>query len=148
MSGPKNDPAALFQTFLTDWERTINSAANKAMGGPEFGAFMQQASSFGLKAREATSGAVNKYLETMNLPSRDELAAIGERIGHLEQQSALINAKLDLIAQTLIAIGQAQAGAAPQGAVAENAPSGPPRTRKPPAKDAAREAKTDPQAGA
>jgi hypothetical protein len=77
----------------------------------------------------------------MNLPSRDELAAIGERIGHLEQQSALINAKLDLIAQTLIAIGQAQAGGLQDGPV-EPAPSGSARSRKL-SKDAA---KADPQA--
>lgn len=121
MADRPKDPAAMFQSLLTDWERTFNSTANSAMGTEHFGKLLKGAAGVGLKAREVATDASRKYLATMNLPSRDELAAIGERVALIERQIGLLHAKLDLIAARL-------------GAPLAEAPAPvarPPRTRRP-----------------
>ncbi len=114
------DPAAAWQTFLGEMERGFNSFANQAMGSSEFSRAMNQMSGASMGAQKALGEAMERYLVTMNLPSREQVTSVGERLGAIEAQLADIRARL----------GRLQPEAA-----AENPRAGirrPPRTRRPP----------------
>ena len=98
----------MWRTMFDQWERQLNEAGNKLMGTQQFGAAMGQASALPLQIQKQTGEFMAKYLAALNLPSRDDIAALGERLRLLEQA----------VTQLVPAAG---AAAAPM----------PPRTRKP-----------------
>lgn len=113
---PWKDPVALWREMLDTFERQFNEAGNKVMGEQQFSAAVNKASVLPLAMQKAIGDAMAKYLATMNLPSRDDIVALGERLSAIEQE--------------LRRLGQTVAPS-PVGAAAS-----PPRTRKPKAPDA------------
>lgn len=111
---PFEDPVALWRDMFDKWERQFNEIGNKVMGNEQFGAAMNQASAAPLQMQKLMGEFMAKYLSALNLPSRDDIAALGERLQAVE--SAL---------QRL-----APASAGPASAM-------PPRTKKPAPKDPA-----------
>jgi hypothetical protein len=76
-----DDPYAAFRHMLSAWETSVNELAKSSMG------------SEGLSKAEATHGAreavetgMQRYLAAMNLPSRQEIEAIGLRLQSIETQ--------------------------------------------------------------
>jgi hypothetical protein len=108
---PSLDPLSLWRDMLGQWERGVNSAANQAMGSDEFSRAMHQMTSLGLRLQQNVGEVVSRSLEAMNLPTRNDLIAINERLSRIE-------ARLDALAE-------------PQRAAKPEAPR-PPRTRRPP----------------
>lgn len=106
------DPLNLWRDMLGQWERGMNKVANQAMGSDEFSRAMHQVTSMGLRMQQAVGEIMSKSLQTMNLPTRNDLMTINERLGRIE-------ARLDELA----AGAPAPVSPAPR----------PKRTRKPPA---------------
>lgn len=118
------DPGEAWRSMLSDWEKNFNSMANKAMEREDFARLMGAATGATSSAQGAFAEFAKRYLETMNLPSRADLANIGERLQVIEAQ---LN-QLTRIVQTIPGITVPQDAAAPK----------PARTRQPPSKAASK----------
>ena len=109
-----SDPGAAFRDLVTQWERNVNSFANQVMGTETFSRAMQDAQRARLGVQQALSDLMARYLAAVNMPSRDDVIRIGERLQHLEKRLTHI--------ESLLGSAAPPPDASPQ----------PPRTRQPP----------------
>ena len=121
MADKGNDPAAIWQTMIGEMEKGFNSFANQAMASPEFSRVMNQAGSVGAGAQKQLGELMEKYLSSMNLPSRAQMVSLGERLQSIEGPLNDIKALLHQVHNN----SGAPAGGYPA------APK-PPRTKRPP----------------
>lgn len=122
MADKGNDPVAIWQTMIGEMEKGFNSFANQAMTSPEFSKVVNQAGSAAAGAQKQLGELMEKYLVSMNLPSRAQMVGMAERIQSIEGQLNEIKAMLHQM--------QRASGNIP------NDPSAaprPPRTKRPPA---------------
>jgi hypothetical protein len=115
---PSKDPAAAWRDLVGQWEKNFNELANRTMGSDEFSKAVNQAMGLTAGMQTSLSEAMGRYLASLNLPSRAEMAGIGERLNAIEE-------RLDRVVDLL----QRPAGAKPGGATAIPKP---PRTKRPP----------------
>jgi hypothetical protein len=116
-----SDPVALWQTMIGEMEKGFNAFANRAMTSPEFSKTMNQAGGAAAGAQKQLGEFMEKYLVSMNMPSRAQMIGMAERLQSIEGQLSEIKA--------LLVQMNANAGGAPvTGAVPR-----PPRTKRPPA---------------
>jgi len=120
MADKGNDPAVIWQTMIGEMEKGFNSFANQAMASPEFSKVMNQVGGVTAGAQKQLGEMMEKYLVSMNLPSRAQLVSMAERIQNIEGQLNEIKAMLHQIHHS---------SAAPEGGYGT---SRPPRTRRPP----------------
>ena len=111
------DPVALWQKMIGEMEKGFNSFATKAMETPEFSQAMNRAGGVAAGAQKQFGDLMEKYLLSMNLPSREQMTGIAERLQSIEAQLGEIKSML----------AQMQGGSATQGSAAPR----PPRTRRP-----------------
>lgn len=116
-------PLDAFRDFVGQWERGVNQIANEAMGNEQFSRLMHGVTSTAAGARAGLGEAMERYLATLNLPSRADITNIGERLQAIEAQ---LNRLTEIVAQ-MASIDVAPPTSAPK----------PKRTRKPPARPAA-----------
>ena len=121
MADKGNDPVAIWQTMIGEMEKGFNSFANQAMASPEFSKAVNQVGGATAGAQKQLGEMMEKYLLTMNLPSRAQMVSMAERLQSIEGQLNEIKALLHQI--------HGQSGAPAGGYPA--APR-PPRTRRPP----------------
>lgn len=114
MSQGKHDPAQLFGQMLTQWETMSNQFANSVMGTEQFGKTQGAAMAASLKLRETMHEQMSRFLEVVNLPSREAVTELREAVAKIDARLARIEAKLDGTS-----------------GVPATANAGPPRTRKP-----------------
>src|SRR6202035_1549952 len=121
MADKSNDPVAIWQTMIGEMEKGFNSFANQAMASPEFSKVVNQVGGVSAGAQKQLGEMMEKYLVSMNLPSRAQIVGMAERLQSIEGQQSEIKALLH------------QAHNA-QGAPAAGAPAAPtpPRTKRPP----------------
>jgi hypothetical protein len=115
-----NDPMERFRELVTEWERNIDSLANRFMGTDEFSRAMNQFQSMQLGMQKAFAEVMAKHLATLNLPSREDVLRVGQAVHEVDMRLARMEQRLDEVARV--------AGAEP------TAPrrKGPPRTKRPP----------------
>ncbi len=112
------DPAAMFRDFVTNWERNINSVANQVMGTESFSRLMQEAQRMQLVLQQATSEAMGRRLAALNMPTREDIIRLAEKLTDVDRRLARIEASLDGDATVVV----------------DDAPrAAKPRTRQPPA---------------
>jgi hypothetical protein len=121
MANKSNDPVALWQTMIGEMEKGFNAFANQAMTSPEFSKAMNQAGGVSAGAQKQFGEFMEKYLLSMNLPSRAQMIGMAERLQSIEGQLNEIKAMLGQM--------NAAAGAASGYAGTPR----PPRTKRPPA---------------
>jgi hypothetical protein len=121
MTDKINDPVALWQKMIGEMEKGFNSFATKAMETPEFSQAMNRAGGAAAGAQKQFGDLMEKYLLSLNLPSREQMTGIAERLQSIEGQLGEIRSMLN----------QMSAGNASQSGVAPR----PPRTRRPPSDD-------------
>jgi hypothetical protein len=119
MTDKINDPVALWQKMIGEMEKGFNSFATKAMESPEFSQAMNRAGGVAAGAQKQFGELMERYLVSMNLPSREQMTGIAERLQSIEGQLGEIKSMLSRMAAST---GTSQAGAAPR----------PPRTKRPP----------------
>jgi hypothetical protein len=116
--GPSKDPSAAWRELVSQWEKSINALANQNMASDEFSSGTNQAMNLALKMQQGMASGMATYLATLNLPSRADITALGERLQAME-------AYLSRIALALEAPGPGKSRGAPKR-------SRPPRTKQPP----------------
>ncbi|MBB4262519.1 MULTISPECIES: hypothetical protein [Bradyrhizobium] len=120
MTDKTNDPVAMWQKMVGEMEKGFNSFANQAMSSPEFSQAMNRAGGVAAGAQKQLGELMEKYLVSMNLPSREQVTGLAERLQAIEGQIGEIKSLLSQMA--------ASAG------VSQGADSAlrPPRTKRPP----------------
>ena len=121
MADKSNDPVALWQNMIGEMEKGFNAFANQAMASPEFSKAVNQMGGATAGAQKQLSDLMEKYLVSMNMPSRAQMVGVAERLQSIEGQLNEIKAMLH----------QMQGGAGGSSAGPSPAPK-PPRTRRPP----------------
>jgi hypothetical protein len=120
------DPSAIFRDLVSQWEKGFNTLANQTMASDEFSNSANQSMSLALKLQQATATTMASYLATLNLPSRADVTALGERLHTMEGY-------LSRIADALESVPAAAAKAPSNGAKSRAVkPAKPPRTKQPP----------------
>jgi SMC interacting uncharacterized protein involved in chromosome segregation len=122
MADKSNDPVAMWQNMIGEMEKGFNSFANQAMASPEFSKVVNQVGGATAGAQKQLGDLMEKYLVSLNLPSRAQMVSMAERLQSIEGQLNEIKALLHQVHNK---------SGAPQGRYT-TAPK-PPRTRRPPA---------------
>jgi len=97
--------------FLTAWQQAAsqseqqwNEFLNQAMGTEAFASLMGRYLEGYLNLQKSLAQSVEKYLQAMNLPTRSDITAVGERLAAVESQLSTLVAeqrKLDQRMQAL-----------------------------------------------
>jgi len=120
MAEKSNDPAAIWQNIMGEMEKGFNSFANQAMASPEFSKLVNQVGGVSAGAQKQLGDLMEKYLVSMNLPSRAQMVSMAERLQSIEGQLNEIKAMLHQ---------QHTSSGAPD---SHSAAPRPPRTKRPP----------------
>jgi hypothetical protein len=121
MADKSNDPVAIWQTMIGEMEKGFNSFANQAMASPEFSKVVNQVGGASAGAQKQLGDLMEKYLVSMNLPSRAQMVGMAERLQSIEGQLHEIKALL---------YQMNKASGPPEGGIA--GATRPPRTKRPP----------------
>jgi len=121
MADKSNDPVAIWQNMIGEMEKGFNSFANQAMASPEFSKAVNQVGGVTAGAQKQLGDLMEKYLVSMNLPSRAQMVGMAERLQSIEGQLNEIRALLHQVHNN---------SSAPEGGYA--AVPRPPRTKRPP----------------
>jgi polyhydroxyalkanoic acid synthase PhaR subunit len=116
---PVIDPFSAWRDWLGQAERQLNSFFNDVMGSEQYTRAMGQFNTFSLSMQKSMAESMDRYLKSLNLPNREDFAALGERLASIEERLAAIESKGDDSTESGI-IGEPIV-ATPR----------PPRTRKP-----------------
>src|SRR3954452_10876836 len=100
MADKSNDPAAIWQNMLGEMEKGFNSFANQAMASPEFSKVVNQVGGVTAGAQKQVAELMEKYLVSMNLPSRAQMVSMAERLQSIEGQLNDIKALLHQVHDT------------------------------------------------
>jgi polyhydroxyalkanoic acid synthase PhaR subunit len=111
------DPFAWWRDWLVQSERQWNSALNELMGTEQFAGTMGRWMEMYLGVQKNMNETLGRALTGMNVPNRDDVAELGQRLSAIEERLARI--------ETLI-----ERGTGVSAVTAER--RRPPRTRKPP----------------
>jgi hypothetical protein len=121
MTDKNNDPLALWRNMLGEMEKGFNAFANQAMASPQFSKAMNQAGGATAGAQKQFGNLMEKYLLTMNMPSRAQMVEMAERLQAIEGQLNEIKALLQQMS-AVSGMTRDSTAAAPK----------PPRTKRPP----------------
>ncbi|WP_375161899.1 hypothetical protein [Bradyrhizobium sp. RDT46] len=98
MTDKTNDPVAMWQKMVGEMEKGFNSFANQAMSSPEFSQAMNRAGGVAAGAQKQLGELMEKYLVSMNLPSREQVTGLAERLQSVEAQIGEIKTMLSRMA--------------------------------------------------
>jgi SMC interacting uncharacterized protein involved in chromosome segregation len=121
MADKSNDPVAMWQNMIGEMEKGFNAFTNKAMESPEFSKVVNQVGGVSASAQKQLGDVMEKYLVSMNLPSRAQMASMAERLQSIEGQLNEIKALLRQVHHNS-GVPESDYPAAPK----------PPRTKRPP----------------
>ena len=90
------DPSAIFNEWVTQWERNFDSFANKVMGTEGFSQAMNETQKAQLKMQGMFAQFMTEQLANMNMPTRDDVLRLGEAITAVDRRLERIEEKLAL----------------------------------------------------
>jgi BMFP domain-containing protein YqiC len=94
MSDKSNDPIAMWQNMLGEMGKGFNAFANQAMASPELSKAANQAGDAAANMQKQFGDLMEQYLASMNLPNREQMISISERMASIEAQLNEIKALL------------------------------------------------------
>jgi SMC interacting uncharacterized protein involved in chromosome segregation len=121
MADKSNDPVALWQNMIGEIEKGFNAFANQAMASPQFSKMINQVGGTTAGAQRQLVELMEKYLVTMNLPSRAQMVSMAERLQSIETQLSEVKALLQQVRGNTTALNRGSP-----------ASLRPPRTKRPP----------------
>jgi len=121
MADKSNDPVVLWQNMIGELEKGFNAFANQAMASPQFSKMINQVGGTAAGAQKQLGELMEKYLVSMNLPSRAQMVSLAERLQSIEGQLNEIKALLHQVHGNTAVLSRGSP-ATPR----------PPRTKRPP----------------
>ena len=112
------DPAAVFQDWVTQWERAADQFSNQFMGTDEFSKSMNQMQGFQLEFQRGFGELMAKQLANFNLPSREDILQLSEDVRDIDRRLSRIETSIRNLAPA-------------EGAASERKRRSPPRTKLP-----------------
>jgi polyhydroxyalkanoic acid synthase PhaR subunit len=103
-AGPTTDPFEIWRQLYETNERTLSAALEQAMGSPEFGESSGKLLETMLAAQKSVRDNMRTYLETMNVPTREDIARLGELVVGLEEKIDQVGDRLDAIEEAVRAV--------------------------------------------
>ena len=116
------DPFAMWRDWVANSERQWNGFLNNAMATDEFSQTMGRMMDVYLNVQKNMNEVMGKYLQTINVPTRSDILALGERLSQIEDRLSGIEISLRASAPATNAVGS------PLAAPAVKKPA---RTKKP-----------------
>ena len=80
------DPFEMWRQAVTKLEGDINSMANQNMNSEQFTRLLQQFSQVSTGMQQMFEKALDGYFKALQLPSRKDIVALGERLQRLEDK--------------------------------------------------------------
>jgi hypothetical protein len=138
-AGPTTDPFEVWRDMFDASERAWTGALEEAMSGPEYDEASGKLLETMLAAQKSVRNNMRTYLETMNVPTREDIARLGELVIGLEEKIDQLTDRFDAIEQAVRAPGPvgpagqmgatgptgATGGAGPKGASGARGATGP-----------------------
>jgi hypothetical protein len=115
-----SDPFGLLRGLASQLEKGLDSVANRGVRSDRVAKVVHKALGASLIAKNLRTGIQNRVLEALNLPSRSDILALGERLQSIEERVIGLSASLE------------QIGSGRPPARATLPLPAPPRTRRPP----------------
>jgi hypothetical protein len=113
-TGRGTDPFETWRQLYDANERAWSSALEQAMGSDEFGETSGKMLETMLAAQKSVRENMRTYLETMNVPTREDIARLGELVVGLEEKIDQVVDRLDAIDEAVRAVPAGPAGPAGQ----------------------------------
>jgi polyhydroxyalkanoic acid synthase PhaR subunit len=113
------DPLEMWREWVANSERQWNGFLNKAMATDEFSQSLGRFMDVYLNMQKNMNDTMGRYFSALNVPSRTDVVALGERLTLIEERLGSIETML------------ASARTAPVPAISAEAAPPPPRTKKP-----------------
>jgi polyhydroxyalkanoic acid synthase PhaR subunit len=113
------DPFAMWRDWVSQSERQWNAFLNNAMSTDEFSESMGRMMDVYLGMQKNMNETMGRYFSALNIPSRNDILSLGDRLGAIEDRLTSIESALGGLKATKAAAGE------------EPATPRPPRTRKP-----------------
>ncbi|MGH2608895.1 MAG: poly(R)-hydroxyalkanoic acid synthase subunit PhaE, partial [Tepidiformaceae bacterium] len=117
------DPLEMWRNWLSESERQWNGFLNQAMATDEFSQTMGKFMDVYLNMQKSMSEAMGRYLTAMNIPTRTDVLALGDRLAAVEERLAGVEAAVAKAATSGAKAAAGNGGPAPK--------PRPARTRKP-----------------
>jgi hypothetical protein len=111
------DPFSLVRDLVSQLEKGVNEFANPLMKSDGFAQGANKVMSAAMVAKKLAQELTQRYFEALNVPSRSDVIALGDRLQALEDRLINMQSTLDRLA----------------GGTSRPALAAPARTRKPPA---------------
>lgn len=111
-TGRGTDPYETWRQLYDANERAWSSALEQAMGSEEFGETSGKMLETMLAAQKSVRENMRTYLETMNVPTREDIARLGELVVGLEEKVDQLVDRLDTIDEAVRAVPAGSAGPA------------------------------------
>src|SRR6476620_7760118 len=123
-----DDPFETWRQLYDANERAWTEALEQTMSSPEFEESSGKMLETMLAAQKAVRDNMRTYLETMNVPTREDIARLGEIVIGLEEKIDQVADRLDAIEEAVRAVPAGPAGPAgpvgPTGRVGPNGAAG------------------------
>lgn len=95
---PKKDPAALWREMVVQWEQSVNALATQVMATGEFSWDMNWMMGVSLRMQKVMQEMRGRYFDALDLTTKDDLKALGERLQSMKAQLRLMAASLERLA--------------------------------------------------
>ena len=115
------DPSAIFNEWVTQWERAVDSFSNQLMGTDDFSKAVNSVQNTQLQMQRVFAEMMARHLANLNMPSRQDVLDIAENLQAIETRLSRIESRLEKLDNS--APGERPVK-----------PKGPPRTKRPPTK--------------
>ena len=106
-AGPSTDPFEVWRELYDANERAWTSALEEAMSTPEYDVASGKLLETMLAAQKSIRNNMRTYLETMNVPTREDIARLGELVIGLEEKIDQLTDRFDAIEETVRTPGPA-----------------------------------------
>lgn len=90
MTDDKLDPMKLFRDWISEWERITNDVGERVTGTSEFTQMMHQVGNTQMQMKKMMREGMTKALANANMPSREDVDALNDRLRSIELQLARI----------------------------------------------------------
>ncbi len=101
------DPLALWRDMLTKWQVAFSESASRSMAPVDLAGLMNQSMGMSVQLQQAMGMMMGKYLAALNMPTRDDLAAMDARLRAIED-------RLDRLTQQVAKASEKPAAPAPR----------------------------------